>query len=403
VNLRNTRTIPGSKDSAVVENAVEALESLRWSTEATSTAKTSFAAAKLFVGLEDTDSSTRKERDWSRPERIAELISFIRRHLTLSRQSTDASQGSRRIAIAVDELDKLSNPDEILETINSLKDLFRIPQVHFLVSVSSDAMVRFALRGIASRDAFDSSFDAVIELRRLTATESHDILSARAIGFPRSLSAISHAWSGGLPRDLIRVARWCVELRRNTGITSIDQLSASIIAEDMAQTLMALRETENLARADEDRSVPSQLTSLINDLIRSREVHPTSSELSTLLLTHASVCSSLPPIVRAPTTKLLVGGVLTMALTGAVARGRRTIDDETAFVLADELANVIALQSEPLGEMLGAASEMLSHMKRLEITVPIDIWPLMEHENSDSRRNSRSNAVVLAVRRFIQR
>jgi hypothetical protein len=68
VNLKSRRFAPAGDDSQIIQNAVDALESLRWSTEETQTAKTSFSAAKIFVGLEDTDASTRRERDRARPQ-----------------------------------------------------------------------------------------------------------------------------------------------------------------------------------------------------------------------------------------------------------------------------------------------------------------------------------------------
>ncbi len=402
VNLKTTRAAPDNARSAVVQNAVEALESLRWSTEATQTAKTSFTAAKILVGLEDTDSSTRKERDWSRPERIAELISFIRRHLTLTRQSMADQAEEYRVAIAVDELDKIPDPNEILDTINSLKDLFRIPGVHFLVSVSSDAMTRFALRGVVSRDAFDSSFDAVIELHRLTAEEAHKILSGRAIGFPASLSAVCHAWSGGLPRDLIRVARRCVELRRNTGITSIDQLAASIIAEDTALTLMALRITD-YAGASGHEEVPSRLSPLIDDLTRHREAPLTTSELSEVLSRHINICGSPDPSVRATATKLLVSSGLTLAFAAALAQSNGTMNGTQAFALADELANVSALQSEPLGETLAVARKVLEHMWREKIYISVDLSLIVTSgvQLSGRDRDTWGNGMISVMRKLL--
>src|SRR5689334_6445723 len=94
----------------------------------------------------------------------------------------------------------------------------------------------------------------------LTCVESHTLLSERTIGFPKSLTAVCHAWSGGLPRDLIRVARRCVEMRRNTHIVRIDKLAALVISQDIAQTLTALRITEYQAPANDDRPTPSALT-----------------------------------------------------------------------------------------------------------------------------------------------
>ena len=55
-----------------------------------------------------------------------------------------------------------------------------------LAGVYLGRMLDPGLRELVSRDAFDSSFDAVIELRRLTCWESHNLLSERAIGWYQS-------------------------------------------------------------------------------------------------------------------------------------------------------------------------------------------------------------------------
>jgi hypothetical protein len=213
-------------------------------------------------------------------------------------------------------------------------------------------------------------------LHRLTAEEAHKILSGRAIGFPRSLSAISHAWSGGLPRDLIRVARRCVELRRNTETTSIDRLAASIIAEDIAQAFIALRVTDN-ANADSRGSAPSRLTPLIADLTRHRAALFTTSELGELLRQHANICEDLDPSIGPAVTKLLVSAALTLSFVAGLAQGDNTADAQETFALADELAKVNALQNEPLGEVLAAAQETLEHMRRARIPVTVDLSLLM--------------------------
>ena len=101
----------GQRENAhVMQNAVDALETLRFTAEATATMKSSINATKAVFGLEDTDAITRKERESSRPQMIADLIDFIRRHLALVKVGEGV--GDRRIAIAVDELDKMANVDK---------------------------------------------------------------------------------------------------------------------------------------------------------------------------------------------------------------------------------------------------------------------------------------------------
>ena len=93
---------------------------------------------------------------------------------------------------------------QMVAAVNVLKDLFRVRGTHFMVAVADDAMRRFATRSMSGRDAFESAFDTVIELRSLRAEDSLALLGRRARDFPHSASLFCHAWSGGLPCDLIR-------------------------------------------------------------------------------------------------------------------------------------------------------------------------------------------------------
>jgi Cdc6-like AAA superfamily ATPase len=409
VNLNRRSFVSTGDNAEIIQNAIDALDSIRWSTEETQTAKTTFSAAKIFVGLEDTDATTRKERDRARPQLVDDLASFLHRHLELTNrwrrsQPDHIRNANSRIVIAVDELDKLSDPEQIMEAVNSLKDLFRIRDVHFLVAVSNDVMTRFALRGVVSRDAFDSSFDAVIELRRLICSESSFVLSERAIGFPLSLTAVCHAWSGGLPRDLIRVSRRCVELRRTQKISQIDELSALVISQDIAQTLTALRTTEYQAYGDADRSTPSVLTSLINDLgrIGQSDDAPQSvktQNLNNLLSKYLYSGNRIHPSVRSPSIKLLVGGMLTVTLAGAAVSGSLAADSEKLFKVADAIAAVNSLQSETLGEVMAAAEEATVEMRNVEIPIALDLERITT-SSSNSPIKGRQRGVV-ARRRYL--
>ncbi len=119
-----------------------------------------------------------------------------------------------RVVVVLDELDKLPDVDSLVNVVNSIKDLFHIPGVHFLVSVSDEALASFQLRGLESRDAFDSSFDAVVAVGRLSPDEASRVLESRVAGLPPGAVAFCAVWSGGLPRDLIRAARDCIAICR---------------------------------------------------------------------------------------------------------------------------------------------------------------------------------------------
>ena len=181
------------------------------------------------VALQRGRQTTWTERELSHPELVESYKTYLERYRQL---------GGLRIAIAIDELDKLASADDAIAVVNGLKDLFHIPNTHFIVSVSEDAMHRFAVRGIPFRDGFDSAFDTIEKIKAPTPDDALEILARRAEGFPDSVALFCYAWSGALPRDLIRTARSCVTLRKSARKPlSVAALAPRIIMRDIADAI----------------------------------------------------------------------------------------------------------------------------------------------------------------------
>jgi len=175
-----------------------------------------------------------RQHTWTQRERShPELIAAFKEYLEQYRLS-----GGRPIAIAIDELDKLAKASEAIAAINSLKDLFHIPNTHFVVSVSEDALHRFAMRGVPFRDVFDSAFDSIVKLQAPSPYETQEMLARRSEGeqgFPMPVVLLCHAWSGGIPRDIIRTARACVNIRNRMGRpVGVAELAPQIVRRDVA-------------------------------------------------------------------------------------------------------------------------------------------------------------------------
>ena len=175
-----------------------------------------------------------RQHTWTQRERShPELVAAFKEYLEQYRLS-----GGRSIAIAIDELDKLPKASEAIAAINSLKDLFHIPNTHFVVSVSEDALHRFAMRGVPLRDVFDSAFDTIVKLHVPSPSETREMLARRSEGlqgFPMPVVLLCYAWSGGIPRDIIRTARACVKIRNRIGCpVGVAELAPQIVRQDVA-------------------------------------------------------------------------------------------------------------------------------------------------------------------------
>ena len=111
------------------------------------------------------------------------------------------------VLIGIDELDKLESDEKAFQFLNDIKAIFGIDHAFYLLSVSENAMSNFERRGIPFRDAFDSAFDAIVHVEYLGVEETSRLLQRRVVGLPLPFHYLCHSLSGGLPRDLIRVAR----------------------------------------------------------------------------------------------------------------------------------------------------------------------------------------------------
>jgi Cdc6-like AAA superfamily ATPase len=205
------------RDKNPVALARAELERLAWSAKTQTSSKNSFAFKAFSV--EDSNMTELVEREVSHLQQVDAFQKFAVLYRRVS---------NRKIIVAIDELDKIATPDEAIDVVNGMKDLMHSDGIHFLVSVSEDALARFALRGIPLRDAFDSTFDTITEVDRFSVEEAQELLEGRVVGMPPLLAYFCHALSGGIPRDLIRLSRQCVDRSRRveTGLPTSTVVTA---------------------------------------------------------------------------------------------------------------------------------------------------------------------------------
>lgn len=228
---RRRASRPRDRSTALV---ADALGSLSFDIETSSTTRESYKllGGRLDVGNEQGSKRTRRRA--TAPDLARSL-----RDLLSSLRSTENWSGP--FLIVVDELDKIAKVDDLVNVVNDMKDLFHIPGVHFLVSVSVEALSSFERRGMAARDAFDSSFDAVVAVEALAPDESLRVLASRAPGFPPVVGLVCHAWSGGLPRELLRLARSSVEIYSEAASAlPLVEIVSTLIRRDLIVTLQSL-------------------------------------------------------------------------------------------------------------------------------------------------------------------
>ncbi|GAA3040318.1 hypothetical protein Aglo01_31400 [Actinokineospora globicatena] len=186
------------------------------------------------------------------PLTYPEVVERFREYLRLVGDVLVSSEGISSIVVAIDELDRIADPAEAQHFLNDVKSVFGVNHCVFLVSVSEDAFSSFERRGMPVRDAFDSSFTSVIHVDPFTLAESQRWLAYRAMGIPTPFVWLCHCLSGGLPRELGRVALALHDLHREN--SGLGELAAAIVDVDVQSKRRAFLHAARGLPVDEDGS-----------------------------------------------------------------------------------------------------------------------------------------------------
>jgi hypothetical protein len=188
------------------------------------------------------------------PVTLPQLVERFRKYseqVAASRQSADGGGG--RLVIGIDEVDKIRDSDRAEAFLNDIKAIFGVPGSLYIVSLSEDALAGFARRTPSIRSAFDSAFDELVPVGPMTYRHSEQMLFKRVSGVPRPCIALCHVLAGGLPRDLVRVARALIAVRPSEGEKSLPDTAKELIRGE----LESLRQAS--VRQFADQAAPAAL------------------------------------------------------------------------------------------------------------------------------------------------
>lgn len=153
------------------------------------------------------------------------------------------------VVIAIDEIDKLE-PEAAGRFLNDIKAIFGVPGCYYLVSLSEDAMASFERRGLPIRDVFESSFDDVLHVDHLTFEECRALLSERVAGLPLALLGTCYVVSGGIARELIRVARRVFAIVKQHDTWLIDEIAERLVLAELDERSRGIVPSVNGAKVE---------------------------------------------------------------------------------------------------------------------------------------------------------
>jgi hypothetical protein len=176
---------------------------------------------------------------WSMPEMVGRLRDFV------EEISRPKSQYVAPMIIGIDEIDRIGSVEQAERFIGEIKSIFGIPNCFFLVSVAEDVGFLFSRQSVIGMSTLEHSFDDVVVVDALNFNEARELLSARVPGFTDSFVFLALALSGGLPREIIRVARRLVDVNHEEEAKGyfprIGDLALRLVAEDVAEVLRTSR------------------------------------------------------------------------------------------------------------------------------------------------------------------
>jgi hypothetical protein len=195
------------------------------------------------------------EQPLTYPEIVSDFRAFLETIAgTLRHETAGSAEGSNeieshpRVLIGIDELDRIGSGERARKFLDDIKAIFWVRGCYFLVSVSEDSLRAFELAGQGMRDVFDSAFDEVIHVRHLDFDASTQLLRARITGLSTPYHALAYCLSGGLPRELMRVARAITNQQLPTAEVRLSQVTRKLVIDELERHCHAARLT--LANAE---------------------------------------------------------------------------------------------------------------------------------------------------------
>ena len=131
------------------------------------------------------------------------------RRLNKSGQHSDKSgqHSDVRLIIGIDEMDHIAKGEDACKFLDEISALFGTTGCIYLVAVSPDALAATDRRTVALKTSSTGLFDEMVWVDALPFHEAAVFLDGIVSGMPAAVIALCYALSGGLPRELSRIAR----------------------------------------------------------------------------------------------------------------------------------------------------------------------------------------------------
>jgi len=147
-------------------------------------------------------------RPLSLPGLTSEFADFL--EMTASIYKIDGDMG--QVVICLDELDKIENPRDLDKLLRGIKGILGRPGIHFLLTVSEDALSAFATRRRMLKGIVESALEEIVLLERVDLSVTTHIIGlmcpqlVQEGDFPlqRKFATLFWFFGTGVPREIKR-------------------------------------------------------------------------------------------------------------------------------------------------------------------------------------------------------
>jgi hypothetical protein len=119
----------------------------------------------------------------------------------------DKEDGDVRLIIGIDEMDRIEDIRDADRFLAGLKPMFGTSNCVYLISVSPGTLAAADELEGRMKNSASSVFDEMVWVESLSLARARVLLAHRVIGLQVTFIALCYVLSGGLPRDLLRIAR----------------------------------------------------------------------------------------------------------------------------------------------------------------------------------------------------
>jgi hypothetical protein len=168
----------------------------------------------MGASLNVTSSRALTEQMMTLPELVDDYRDFAERVAAALQQAVasgkneeDIQKDDIRLIIGIDQMDQIEDDNDASRFLKDLSSVFGTPRCIYLISVSAGTLATTNQHMVPLKTASGGIFDEMTWVSPFDLSEAQDLLDRRVIGLHPAFIALCYVLSGGLPQDLLRIAR----------------------------------------------------------------------------------------------------------------------------------------------------------------------------------------------------